>query len=103
MNQPIGSTIICNLGLPQSSTKARNLEFYLDGIKKLGREFKSLEAICTDGDIRPPYRYQWRAISNIVAGEDDPFEGLGGTPIEAMRNLYKSIKYAVDHPEEVEE
>lgn len=76
------------------SGKARNFTFYLDAIKALNmeREFKLLEAICTDGDIRPPYPYQWRAISTQIVGDDDPFEGLGENPLEALRNLYAQMK-----------
>ena len=76
------------------SGKSRGATFYLDAIKELGmdREFAKLEAFCTDGDIRPPYPYQWRATSTLLAGDDDPFEGLGETPLEALRNLYAQMK-----------
>ena len=86
-------THICNTSEAVRSSKARNYTFYLDAIKELDidREFCKLEAVCTDGGIRPPYPYQWRALSTILVGDDDPFEGLGGTPLEALRNLYKEM------------
>ena len=64
------------------TTKARNPTFYPDAIKNLGmdREFAKLEAFCTDGDIRPPYPYQWRATSTMIPGDDDSFEGFGDPP-----------------------
>jgi len=87
---------ICNTStsLKGRNPKARNFTFYLDAIKALDidREFSRLEVFCTDGDIRPPYPYQWRAISTMLSGDDDPFEGLGETPLEALRNLYKEMK-----------
>lgn len=92
------SIFLCNTStsLKGRSSKSRSFTFYLDAIKKLDieREFDKLEAFCTDGDIRPPYPYQWRAISTIIIGDDDPFEGLGGSPLEALRNLYLEMKSA---------
>ena len=58
----------------------------------MDREFSRLEAICTDGEIRPPYPYQWIAKSTMVAGDDDPFEGIGENPLEALHNLWKEMK-----------
>ncbi len=82
------------------SGKSRSFTFYLDAIKNLeiDREFAKLEVFCTDGDIRPPYPYQWRATSTLLSGDDDPFEGLGGNPLEAVRNLYKEMKYFKNNP-----
>lgn len=96
---------ICNTSEAPRNSRARDFTFYLDSIKslKLDREFSKLEAICTDGDMTPPYAYQWRATSTMLVGDDDPFEGLGGTPIEAIRALYKDMKYAVDHWDELVE
>ena len=84
----------------RTSKKSHSLTSYLDAIKELGmkREFAKLEAICTDGDIRPPYPYQWRATSTMIPGDDDPFEGLGETPIEAIRNLYNQMREFVYSP-----
>lgn len=48
---------------------------------------------------------QYRALTNTVAGMDDPFEGVGWTPSEAMRNLKKILVEAKNNPydEESEE
>lgn len=88
---------ICNTSEAPRKSKAHDLTFYLDSIRKLGREFDHLEAYCTDGDIRPPYPYQWRAVAKMVPGDDDPFEGVGATPLEALRALYKDVKYCEEH------
>ena len=76
------------------NSKARNYTFYLDKIKELSieREFAKLVVFCTDGDIRPPYPYQWLATSTLLSGDDDPFEGFGETPLEALKNLYLQMK-----------
>jgi len=84
----------CNLGVKPRSPKARTLDFYLDMIIEKDFDFDRLEAYSTKGDIRPPYQYQWRVLSKVRKGDDDAFEGLGGTPLEALRNLYKNIKEA---------
>jgi len=70
------------------STKSRSNDYYLEriGIERFG----GLEVFSTAGDIRPPYPYQWRATS-IFFG-DDPFEGIGRTPFEAIKKLYKVMK-----------
>lgn len=84
------------------NTKSRSFTFYLDAIKALNfnREFSKLEAFCTDGDIRPSYPYQWRATSTMVSGDDDPFEGIGEMPLEALKNLYFQMKEFVKNPPE---
>ena len=75
---------------PRSSInpKQRNMDFYLEkiGIKRFGR----LEVFSTAGDIRPPYPFQWRATSIFYA--DDCFEGIGSTPYQAVKNLYKEME-----------
>ena len=86
------TSFFCNLGVKPRSPKARTLDFYLDLIIEKGFEFDRLEAHSTAGGIRPPYPYQWRALCKVRKGDDDAFEGLGGTPLEALRNLYKDIK-----------
>lgn len=88
----------CNTSEAPRKAKARDFTFFLDEIKKMGCEFEKLEAVCTDGDIRPPYPYQWRATTKYRVGEDDPHEGLGSVPIEAIHELYKSVKYEWDNP-----
>lgn len=89
-----------NLSTIVRNPKQIGYTFYLDKIKELdiGREFSKLEAICTDGSILPPYPYQWKATSTMVPGDDDPFEGLGGSPLAALRELYKEMKHFVQHP-----
>jgi len=84
----------CNTGSKPRSPKQRNYDFYLDLITEKGFEFDRLETYSTAGDIRPPYPYQWRAVCKVRKGDDDAFEGLGGEPLEALRNLYKDIKKA---------
>lgn len=85
------------------SGKSRNEVFYLDKIKDLGCEFDKLEVICTDGDIRPPYPYQWIATAKIIEGDDDKCEGFGGTPIEALRELTLDVKNRMSYELEDEE
>lgn len=86
--------IICNTSESERNTKSRNVTFYLDKIKELdiGREFDCLKVYCTDGDIRPPYPYQWHAVSTTILGDDEPFEGIGDSPLSALRSLYKAMK-----------
>lgn len=94
-----------NLGAPVRSSKSRSWSFYLDAIRDLGLEFDKLEAVSTAGDFRPPYEYQWRATTKVRPGEDDPFEGLAGAPLEALQTLYKACKHGlkleVEEDEEV--
>jgi hypothetical protein len=87
-----------NISTALRNTKARDFAFYLDKIKEMMCEFEKLEAVCTDGDIRPPYPYQWRATTKHRFGEDEVHEGLGSTPIEAIHELYKSVKYEFESP-----
>jgi len=98
------TALFCNTStsLKGRNNKARNFIFYLDKIKELEMnvEFSKLEAFCTDGDIRPPYPYQWRATSTLSAGDDDPFEGLGENPLEALKNLYFQMKEFKKNPPE---
>jgi len=69
--------------------KSRNINFYLE---KIGiKNFHELKVFSTAGDIRPPYPYQWQATS--IAFGDDGFEGIGATPFEAIRDLYKAMKH----------
>lgn len=53
--------------------------------------FDRIEVGSTKGDWRPPYAHQWVAYSKIYAGDDDPYEGEGGSAYEAIRNLYLSM------------
>ena len=77
------------------STKSRNINFYLQEIENLDWvEFDCLRPYSTYGDWRPPYPYQWMATTRVRPGDDDPFEGVGGTPLEAVKDLYKSLMAA---------
>lgn len=40
----------------------------------------------------PEHPIQYIALTNVREGEDDPFQGTGWTPNEALRNLYKKLK-----------
>lgn len=82
------------------STKSRNLDFYLEKIEDFKWvEFDCLKVFCTAGDIRPPYPHQWVAYTKVREGEDDPFEGVGRTPLEAIRDLYRILKESEEHLE----
>lgn len=97
-------TAICNTSEAPRKSKARNITFYLDEIReRFGLEFDKLEAICTDGSIRPPYPYQWRATTKIRVGDDDAFEGLAESPLKAIYELWRNVKNIIEHPLEDEE
>lgn len=76
-------------------SNTNNINYFLELIADLdneyGIEFDHLKPYTTAGDIRPPYPYQWVATTKPRPGDDDPFEGVGGTPLEAVRNLWKDI------------
>jgi len=47
------------------------------------------------GDFRSnaaKHPIQYTAYATIAKGDDDPYEGVGWTPNEALRNLYKQLK-----------
>lgn len=88
----------CNTSEAPRKSKARDFTFYLDKLKELGLEFDKLEAFCTDGDIRPPYPYQWRATTKVRQGEDDPFEGIDKSPLKAIHNLWFQAKEFIKNP-----
>ena len=90
--------MIDNLSEAPRKSKARDITFYLDEMKKMGCELAKLEVFCTDGDIRPPYPYQWLATNKIRPGEDDPWEGIGSSPFEAVREPYLLIKSEWENP-----
>ena len=93
-----------NTSTAECNPKQHSYAYYLDKIKELGldREFAKLEAHCTDGDIRPKYPYQWVARSTTIPGDDDPFEGIGSSPLEASKKLYEEMKEFLENydPEE---
>lgn len=72
-----------------TSNKANNLDGYLE---ILGDYFGKLEVFSTLGWPRPPYPFQWRATSVHFGGDDDVWEGLGKSPLEAIRELYNNMK-----------
>lgn len=90
-------TFLCNISGRPPSSKSHNIDSYLYRIEELGGQFDKLEAVSTAGNIRPPYSYQWRTTTKLIAGDDDCYEGLGGTPLEAVRQLYKQFKWAMSH------
>lgn len=92
-----------NLSSAPRKSKARSFTFYLDEIKEFGFEFEKLEAFCTDGDICPPYPYQWRAVTKIQSGQDDPFEGIADEPLRAVHNLWYQVKDFIKNPPSMEE
>lgn len=73
----------------RTSSKSRNLNYYLYLIEPY---FDRLEVYSTEGDYRTPYPYQWIALSKVISGTDAEFDGKGGTPLEAVRDLYQNIK-----------
>lgn len=94
---------ICNTSEAPRKAKAHSYTFYLDKIRELGGEFDKLEAYCTDGDIRPPFPYQWIATTKVIEGDDDACEGIANSPLEAVRRLCKDfgarIEYVPDKDE----
>jgi hypothetical protein len=94
------TAIFCNTSAAPISSKSRNHNWYLSKLEELGLQFAKLEAFSTAGGIRPPYPYQWRATTVVRAGEDEPFEGLGGSLLEAMRELYLAAKRGWDEYED---
>ena len=61
-------------------------------LEKLGSYIAGFDYVSTAGDIRPPYRFQWRCRSIVFEGHDDCYEGFGGTPHEAVKALYREMK-----------
>lgn len=55
--------------------------------------FDHLEGWRCEGWRSNPYDHpiQYRALSNVRNGDDDPFEGEGWTPLEAIEDLTKSL------------
>ena len=91
--------ILDNTSSVELKSTVRNCDFYLQKIKELNidRQFESLKAICTDGDIKPTMKYQWIATSTRLVGDDDPFEATGNSPFEAIKNLYKEMRDFVEN------
>ena len=76
------------------SPKQRDFDWYLDAMEQQGLPFGYLKAYSTAGDIRPPRPYQWEAVAKSRPGDDDSYSGLGWTPIEAVRKLYRHWQQA---------
>lgn len=69
-----------------------NINYWVEKINDTGWvEFDSVRAVSTAGDIRPPYPYQWIAATKPREGDDEPFEGLGATPLQAVKELYELL------------
>mgnify|MGYP001562218541 CR=1 FL=1 len=79
----------CNTGTKPISAKSNTLDCYL---LKIWEYFDKFEVYSTAGDIRPPYHFQFRAIAKVFEGDDDAYEGLGSSPLEAIRELYANLK-----------
>ena len=73
------------------SPKSRGVNYYLECIRLTGWGLDCIKVVDTAGDIRPPYPFQFIAIGKLRNGDDDPPEGIGGTVIEALRNLLDEI------------
>ena len=66
----------------------------LDGIW-----FDKIEGYSCIGDVgsnAPMHPIQYRALTTVRPGDDDPFEGIGWTPSEAVRNLLKLLNQLED-------
>jgi hypothetical protein len=60
-----------------------------------GLWFHKIEGYSLVGEIRSDahlHPIQYYAYTNVRRGDDDPFEGVGWTPSEAIRNLLKVLK-----------
>jgi len=69
------------------------IDTMIDGIY-----FEKIEGISIVGEPlsnSPIHPIQYRAITNTLPGMDDPFEGIGWTPSEAIRQLLQSIKRSI--------
>ena len=59
-----------------------------------GIHFEKVEGVSILGDVRSGadvHPIQYRAYTNTRPGEDEPFEGIGWSPSEAIRNLLKLL------------
>lgn len=54
--------------------------------------FGKVEGYSTLGDVGAKGYIQYVATTELRDGEDDPFEGFGWTPKEAIQNLLKILK-----------
>jgi len=72
--------------------KNRNADFYLEKISDMGFEVDCIKIYSTAGDITPHGLYQFQAVTKLIEGDDDVYDGLGWTPLEAVKDLYRLIK-----------
>jgi len=61
-------------------------------LEKIKKYFDKFEIYSTAGDIRPPYHFQWVAKAKVFYGDDDCYEGIGGSPLKALSELYRQLK-----------
>lgn len=68
--------------------------------------FEKIEGYSCIGDYKSGAIYhpiQYTAKTNCPEGWDDGFEGIGWSPLMAIKSLLKVIKYAKDNPYDPEE
>lgn len=66
-----------------------SLEYYLYVIEPY---FDKFEIYSTEGDYRTPYPFQWWAFSKVLDGNEDRYEAKGGSPLEAIEELFEVIR-----------
>lgn len=85
------------------SIKSQTIAWWLEKIERLGWiEFDNLKSYTTEG-AREEHPYQWIATTKVRPGDDDPFEGIGWSPYDAVRNLYYVLKDAEIDPKPIGE
>ena len=84
----------------RSTIKRNTIDFYIEKLNDFGFTVDCIKVFSTAGDIRPPYPYQYQAVTEIRPCDDDVFYEEGWTPLEAVKNLYKSIKGMIDISQE---
>lgn len=72
----------------RSTIKGSGIDYFLERLRVNGVVVSRMEIISTAGDIRPPYPFQFIAVAELRPGDEDPLDGLGGTPYEAVKNLW---------------
>jgi len=77
------------------SPKSRTIDYYLYLIEPY---FECFEVCSTEGERRTPYPFQWFAKAKPFLGDDDGYEGKGGSPLEAIRNLYLTMSQSLEQP-----
>ena len=73
--------------------RMRDINFYLEKIRLLGWvTFDCIKVYDTEGDITPPFPFQFQALCKPNEGDDDPWEGVGSTPLKAVKDLWQTLK-----------